>query len=96
MEIWWLFFPTSRAPKQYYSCNPWAPDGPSGSRGIHAVPALGGPERNLIPTEEAVAVLDWSPDGNWLAVSLGKDQSADAIMAGACFTRSRTSCKPMW
>jgi len=75
----------------------WSPDGKSvafaslepGSRGIHATPALGGPERNLIPTEENVAGIDWSPDGKWLAVSMRKGQSADAIWLIDPETRER-------
>ncbi|MBM3812249.1 MAG: hypothetical protein FJW20_11530 [Acidimicrobiia bacterium] len=65
----------------------WSPDGKTlafaragaAVRGIYVVPALGGPERQILKTDMAVAGLDWSPDGKALAVSLGDRNHADAI-----------------
>ncbi len=56
----------------------WSPDGctlaflrASTPPAVCTVPAIGGPVRTLFSRKAALTSLDWSPDGTWLALSIG-------------------------
>ena len=70
----------------------WSPDGrqiafaipTEKERGIHVIPAFGGPSRSVYPAAVPTYLDDWSRDGNWLVAHTNRvnntDQKGEGIL----------------
>ena len=70
----------------------WSPDGstlafvrltPSDVASLVVVPALGGPERVLVPDGVVAGQVSWSPDGQWIVFTRGATASRSSLTLNA-------------
>jgi Tol biopolymer transport system component len=99
--------PVRVSPSGKISVNPcWSPDGTriaylrtgDGRVQIMVAPALGGPERRidqLQPSERVANIMiDWSPDGKWIAALLGREDGKRSLQLVSTETGEAHSVVP--